>query len=273
MLPEILIDTFFFFFGLVVGSFLNVLAFRIPEQEGWVAGGRSRCRSCLKKLTWHELIPVVSFLVLRGKCLSCRSAISAQYPLVEVACGIAFLLVWKFSGTAVHISSAAFTMVYALFGLCVLMVVFLTDLRHFLIPDRVMVPAIGIAVFAVALNKFLFLCELPGIPCSASGVLFSQLGAGFFLALVTVSGGRWMGLGDVKLAIFMGLFLGFAKLAVALLIAFFAGSVVGIILILLCKKNLKSEVPFGAFLAPATAISFFLGEPLLKTIHLLPFRW
>ena len=272
MLPESLIDMFVFLFGLAVGSFLNVLAYRIPEEKE-VARGRSHCRGCLKELAWHELIPLVSFVLLRGKCRTCRSPIPVQYPLVELVTGILFLFTWKVFGASPFLLSAVFAMLYALFGLCVLIVLFITDLRYFLIPDRIMLLAIGVAVAAVALNKLFFQCGLPGVPCSVLGVFLSLLGAAFFLALVLVSGGRWMGLGDVKLAVFMGLFLGFAKLIAALLIAFFAGSVIGSILILLRKKNLKSEVPFGAFLAPATAISFFLGDTLLKSVHLLPFRW
>jgi len=241
---------FLFFIGLAVGSFLNVLIFRIPEGEG-VVSGRSHCRKCAKTLSWFELIPLFSYIFLRGRCLVCREHISIQYPLVELISGFNFVLVFWWANVNYGITPFSFlTISYVLFVFSVLFVVFVTDLRHFIIPDRIVYPAITVTLILILLNRFAFACKFPTVSCGLTNVALSLVGALFFLTLVLVSRGRWMGLGDVKLAVLMGLFLGFGKLIVALLLSFFGGSVIGALLMLLRKKTLKDEVPFGTFLLP-----------------------
>lgn len=266
-----------FLLGLVVGSFLNVLSFRLPEGEQFIAG-RSHCRTCLRTLKWFELVPVFSYLFLRGKCRTCRNAVSLQYPVVELVTGILFASSYvflsrnfAFDGFKIFLYDSA-SLLYILVALSAFIVMFCTDLRLFLIPDKVVYPAIVISCAFILANG-LAGCRIPFVMCDFASAAWSLAGAAFFLGLVLVSKGAWMGLGDVKLAAFMGLFLGLPKLLVALVLAFFAGSVAGGILIALRKKTLQSEVPFGIFLVPATIISFFAGDALLKALHLSPFRW
>ncbi len=286
---------FLFLLGLITGSFLNVLIWRIPEGEE-VVQRRSHCRKCLRTLEWHELIPLWSFMVLGGRCRTCKEPISFQYPLVELACGMLFSFAYwwmeeraqeplgfmpnaldavaQFSISGYFPDATKFLALgYVLFAICVFLVVFVTDVRHFLIPDRIILPAIAVSSCLILANRFIFACGISTVNCSLSGAAWSLVGAAFFLLLIIVSRGAWMGFGDVKLAVFMGLFLGFWNMLVALLLAFFGGSLVGGALILASRKTLKSEVPFGAFLAPASLIAFFFGDAILKGVHLSPFRW
>lgn len=255
-------------FGLIIGSFLNVVIWRLPENEGIVTS-RSRCRACAKTLAWYELIPVISFAIQQGRCRSCRAALSLQYPLVELACALLFVAVWRhlFIGSAGTELTASpqliIPLLYLFFAVCALIVIFVTDLRHFLIPDAIVYPAIVISALFTVLNKAVD-CQWLMVNCSLVDVALSLGGSAFFLALVLVSRGAWMGLGDVKLAAFMGLFLGPAKLLTALLLAFFAGSIIGLALIGLRRKTLKSEVPFGAFLVPAALTVFFGGDAIMN---------
>lgn len=263
-----------FLFGCAVGSFLNVLAWRLPEGEQ-VMRGRSRCRGCGKTLRWQELIPILSYILLRGRCAACRTPISLQYPLIELATGVLFVFLFLFMQTRGFLETGAgfLALGYVLFVAASLIVIFITDLREFLIPDAVVIPAAAVSLAVFLLNRFALSCRLPLAGCSNADIIAAVGGAAFFLALVLLSRGAWMGLGDVKLVLLMGLFLGAAKFFFALFAAFLGGSVVGMLLVALRKKNLKSEVPFGAFLAPAALFSFFAGDAILEWIKLAPFRW
>ncbi|MDP3964023.1 MAG: prepilin peptidase [bacterium] len=261
-------------FGLIVGSFLNVLAWRLPEEEGVVAG-RSRCRSCGKTLAWFELIPVLSYIMQRGRCRSCQSHVSIQYPLVELTCALLFVAAFRhitsyeLPVTSYELQVTSYELLvigYYFFAIACLIVIFVTDLKHFLILDAIAYPAIVISMLLILTNGLVD-CHLPLITCSVKNAGLSLIGAGFFLALVLVSGGAWMGLGDVKLAAFMGLLLGPTKLFIALAIAFFLGSLVGMALIALKQKTMKSEVPFGTFLVPATLVALFFGDSLLSYFY------
>ncbi|TSC54172.1 MAG: leader peptidase (prepilin peptidase) / N-methyltransferase, partial [Parcubacteria group bacterium LiPW_30] len=137
-----------------------------------------------------------------------------------------------------------------------LIIIFVYDLKHYIIPDKVLFPAIGIVFLEQLIFSFRFLDFNP---------LWAGLGAGaFFLFFFLVSGGRWMGFGDVKLAFFMGLFLGFPNIVVALFLAFFLGAIIGVGLIIFGSKNLKSEVPFGPFLITGTFIALFWGQEIIQ---------
>jgi len=256
-------DLFFyliiFIFGLIVGSFLNCVIYRL-ETGGSFLKGRSFCPHCKHILDWQDLIPVFSFLILKGKCRYCRKPISWQYPLIELATGIIFLLIFIF-----HFQAATFQNFLSIgFLLCIscfIILIFVYDLKHFIIPDRVIYPAIVIALIFNLLPLAAGFSEFSIFKFS----ILSALGAAiFFLIIVLISRGRWMGIGDIKLAFLMGLFLGWPNILVALFLAFFIGAVIGIILMFLKKKTLKSEIPFGPFLVTGTFLALFLGE---KIIH------
>jgi len=232
-----------FIFGLVVGSFLNCLIYRLEVGEGFLKG-RSFCPYCRHILSWQDLIPLLSFLILRGKCRYCQKSISWQYPLVEIATGLLFLSIFNFQ-------FSIFNLIIA----CFLIIIFVYDLKHYIIPDKIIYPAIVIVLIYNFLRSDLL---------GRSDLLLSAFGAAtFFLAIVLVSRGKWMGIGDIKLAFLMGLFLGFPNILVALFLAFSIGAIIGLGLIVSGKKTLKSEVPFGPFLVTGTFIALFFGGQII----------
>lgn len=253
----LLISLFVFIFGLCFGSFLNAVIYRLENKESLLT--RSHCPYCQRSLGAKDLIPVLSFLFLRGKCRYCQKAISPQYPLVELTAAILFVLISYWSLVICHLPFL-FTIYYLLIT-SALMVIFVFDLKHYLIPDEIVYSAIG---FILVFN-FWLLFNGHLIPQRFLIYLFSGLAAaGFFLLIVLISKGKWMGGGDVKLAFLMGLFLGFPQIVVALFLAFLSGAVIGVSLILLDKKTIKSEMPFGPFLIFATFLAFFWGQLMVN---------
>ncbi len=230
-----------FVFGLVVGSFLNVVIVRLPTEKGFIKG-RSHCVHCKKTLRWFDLIPIVSFLLLWGQCRYCKKNISLQYPLVELATGLIFLLIfnqWQ------SVDIRLFLLFYVAGSL---IIIFVYDLKHYIIPDVVLFPAIIAALpYHLSLNY----------------LLSALVAAGFFLGIFLVSRGRWMGFGDVKLAVLLGLLLGFPNIFVGLFLAFILGAMVGVVSIFSHKKGLKSEMPFAPFLILGTFLAYFWGTQII----------
>lgn len=235
---------FIFLFGLIIGSFLNCLIYRLEVGQGFL-GGRSYCPNCKHTLSWKDLIPVLSFFWLRGRCRYCQGKISWQYPLVEMAIGLLFFLIADYQ-----------LPVISYFIIPFLVVIFVYDLKHYIIPDRVIYPVIGLVL----------VCDLFWSDFSwGLNFFISAFGAGsFFLLIVLLSRGKWMGVGDVKLAFLMGLILGFPGILPALFLAFFLGAIIGVGLIIFSKKTMKSEVPFGPFLVLGTLISLFWGQEIIN---------
>ena len=239
-----------FLSGLAVGSFLNCIIYRLEKNESFLKG-RSYCPHCHHTLAWQDLIPIFSFLILRGKCRYCGKKISLQYPLVELATGILFFSIFysTFQHSNIPTFQQSIQFLYLSIVSSFLIIVFVYDLKHYLIPDNVIYPAIAI-VFIFQITNF----------CSP---ILSAFGAAlFFLLIFLISKGRWLGFGDVKLGFLMGLFLGFPKILVALFFAYFIGAIIGIGLVLAKKKTLKSEVPFGPFLVLGTFVALFLGNQI-----------
>jgi len=252
MTDYFLSNIFYFIFGTIVGSFLNSVIYRLKKNESFLKG-RSYCPNCRHTLNWKDLIPVFSFLILKGKCRYCQKKISWQYPLVELATGILFFLIIFYFPY-----NFLFSIFYFLFS-CFLIIIFVYDLKYYIIPDKIIYPAGATAL----IFNFQFLISNQFSIFNYS--ILSGLGAAiFFLIIVLASKEKWMGWGDVKLAFLMGLFLGFPKILVALFSAFFLGAITGIILIILKKKNLKSEVPFGPFLVSSTFLAIFFGEKIVN---------
>lgn len=241
---------FIFIFGLIVGSFLNCVIFRLEKEESFVKG-RSYCPNCKKTLKAKDLVPILSFLILRGKCRYCQKKISRQYPLVEFFTGLLFVLVFWKSGFSFDIAGILFSLA----TFCFLVVIFVYDLRHFLILDKVIYPAIILA-FIFRLFDFQKLLS-DFLPSALMGFVF-------FLAIFLISRGKWLGFGDVKLIFLLGLFLGFPDILLALFLSFTLGAIIGTGLIVLKKKNFKSEVPFAPFLVLGSAIAFFWGAEILN---------
>jgi prepilin signal peptidase PulO-like enzyme (type II secretory pathway) len=251
-----------FIFGTCIGSFLNCLIYRLNNKQSFLRG-RSFCPHCKHKLSFFDLIPILSFVFLKGKCRYCGKKISGQYPLVEIATGGLFLLILnlQFGGSQFSIFNllTSIRFFYLLIVSSLLVVVFVYDLKHYIIPDKVIYPAIGITFFYQLIYNF------QAIGSSFWSFLLSAFGAaGFFFLMWLVSKGEWMGFGDVKLGFFMGFFLGWPNILVALFSAFFIGAIIGIGLIVLGKKTLKSQVPFAPFLIIGTFIALFGGQNLIN---------
>lgn len=253
----------FFVLGLAIGSFLNVVIFRL-EIEDKIVNSRSRCLSCGHQLSWKDLFPVLSFVFLRGKCRYCGRKISWQYPLVEIATGVLFVVLFSnifqnYSFTFLNI----FNYLSLIFIFSALAVIFVFDLRHYIIPDEVIYPAILVSSVLVGLNS---LAITGAFEVSYFIDYFSSalLAAGFFLFLVLLTKGKGMGGGDIKLGFLMGLVLGFPNILLALFIAFMSGAVIGLFLMAMGKKKMKSMVPFGPFLIFGLLVSYFYGAEIIE---------
>lgn len=244
-----------FVFGLIIGSFLNVVILRLNTERSF--GGRSGCMTCQNKLTWYELIPILSFLGLRGRCRNCKTKISIQYPLVEFATGVIFVALFLkfqdifFSNTLIF----SFTYAYYAVVFSLLVVIAVYDLRHKIIPDALSF-ILGILSFAglFFFNSYGFYPHLPSILEFLSGILIALP----FLLFWLVSSGRWMGLGDAKLAIGLGWLLGLSRALSGVVLAFWLGAIVGLSLVIFSKKKygMKSEIPFAPYLILGALLVF-----------------
>ncbi len=233
-------------FGLAIGSFANVVILRTASGESPLRG-RSRCPRCRRELAWFELIPVASWLVLGGRCRTCRSRISPQYPLVEAAAAIlTALAVARFGVTLAGVLAAA------LFA--TLLVIFVYDLRHKLILDRMSIPAIIIGgLLSLVLHR-----------SYASILVGAILGAGFFLAQYLLSHGRWIGGGDIRLGAALGIAAGWPLVVVTVVLAYLSGAVVALVLLIRRRSTWTSELPFGTFLSVAGVATILAGQELLQ---------
>lgn len=239
-----------FVFGALVGSFLNVCIHRIPSGES-VAFPASHCPQCLAAIKPYDNIPIVSYLVLRGRCRSCAAPISRRYPLVEMLGGIAAVgALCAFGLTAKALLIFAF--------LAALIVVTFIDLDHQIIPDAISIPGIFVG-FAAAL--------LFGHPSWLSSLAGIALGGGLLWGVAAgyewLTGREGMGGGDIKLLAMIGAFLGWRAIPVTLLLASLLGTVIGVTLMTLRGRDTKMAIPFGPFLAAAAVCALFWGEALI----------
>jgi prepilin signal peptidase PulO-like enzyme (type II secretory pathway) len=246
-----------FIFGLITGSFLNSIIYRLQTGESFLFK-RSYCPNCKHQLSWQDLIPLFSFLALRGKCRYCQKSISLQYPLVELATGILFVLVLNYESGIMNYGlfnlENILASLFMILASCFLIIIFVYDLKHYIIPDKIIYPAIAIALLYNLLYSYFII-----------NTIYAAFGAAaFFLVIVLISRGKWMGVGDIKLAFFMGLFLGWPNILAALFLAFFIGAIIGVGLIASRRKTLKSAVPFGPFLVVGTFIALFWGQSIIN---------
>lgn len=261
-----------FILGLIFGSFANVILLRYNTGESIVYSG-SRCFGCGRNLNWVELIPVFSFIALRGRCFSCKSKISWQYPFVELGTGVLFFLLflklkefgfWDFDvRNVLEMSNVKLEILYnILFSFLYIVTVYIAwfslfvasiyDLRHMILPDRfIAIAAAAGVLYAFLLNGFspAFLYHI------LSGVAVSAI---FFL-LWRLSGGRWMGAGDAKYVFPFALLMPPSSFLGGIIAAFIIGAIVGIALIFLGKKRLQSHIPFGPFLFLGGFIAHLAG--------------
>lgn len=247
-----------FLFGLVIGSFLNALVWRMRVGKSFL-WKRSQCPKCGHELSSLDLIPIFSFLFLFGKCRYCRRKISLQYPLVELFTGFLFILFYLKAAYFLEAGLIPLNIYFWItiflnwFLIAVLVAIFIYDARYGLIPDKFTVPAI----FVAFLGNFLLGENIWNFALAA------LVGGGFFLVQYLISRGRWIGGGDIRLGILMGAILGYPNVILSLFLAYFIGAVYSLVLIAFKQKTLKSNIPFGPFLVAGTIIAMFLGERLM----------
>jgi leader peptidase (prepilin peptidase)/N-methyltransferase len=230
--------------GLIIGSFLNVVAYRLPRGES-LAHPPSRCPSCGAPVKPYDNIPVLSWLVLRGRCRACKAPISARYPLVEALTGALYALVtWARWDDASEIA-------LGIVLVTILIPIALIDFEHRIIPNRITGPAVVVAIVIGVVLDVDFVVEQ----------LIAGAAAGGFFLLAAIAYPRGMGMGDVKLAGVLGLYLG-RGVGLAVLVGLVAGVVVGAVIIARvgAEKGRKTAVPFGPFLALGGVIAIFAGD-------------
>ena len=230
--------------GLVIGSFLNVVIWRVPRRESLVRPG-SHCPGCGSAIRWYDNVPVVSWLVLRGHCRDCGSRISARYPLVEIVTGIAFALAFARFGLS-------WELLIAWFFIAAMVAVAFIDYDHMIIPTRIVLPGALVGLMAsVALHPQHWWVYLAG-----------SLGAAAFMFALAMIWPGGMGPGDIRMALFMGAVLG-KYVILALFLAFLFGGLVGGYLVLSKKRSRKDKIPFGPYLALGSVLAVLAGQTLL----------
>ena len=236
-------------FGVLIGSFLNVVIYRLPLGQSLVSPP-SRCRACGYSLKWFDNIPVLSWLMLRGRCRKCGVSVSWQYPVVELTTAIFFALVaW---------TTPLEPLLFArLLLVCILIALFGIDLEHQILPNSITLPGI--------VTGLLFSLVAPPGPRDA--IIGALLGGGILYA-IAAGYYLWrreegMGMGDVKMLAMIGAFLGWKAVLVTLVFASFSGAFIGVAMMSFQKGDMKYALPFGTFLALGTLVAMFVGEPFV----------
>ncbi len=246
-----LMPFFAFLFGLALGSFANVCIWRIPLGKSLVSPP-SACPHCQTPIKFYDNIPILSYLVLRGKCRHCKGPISLQYPVVEAVMGLLSLVLFIRYGPRHQY------IIYLIFHASLLIITFI-DLHHKIIPDVISLPGIAVG--------FLY-SLLPGPPSwmdSAIGILAGGLGLmAVAMAFELITGKEGMGGGDIKLLAMIGAWLGWKALPFVVLISSVAGTIIGGGALLITKKELGARIPFGPFLALGAVVYFFFGHALIS---------
>lgn len=283
---DYLIFFILFLFGIAVGSFLNVLVYRLESDYPFrkIIFGYSFCPNCKNKISWYDMFPVASFFILGGRCRQCDQKISFQYPLIELIAGFLFAGIYflssrgygtaqEYQGVMHSLQNSCFVfldfncylaninLTYLLVVFSALFAIFIYDIKHYIIPNRIIYP---LAVFVIAYGLLSISWPFLGAGLSWRSAYAILAGAGFFLALIIISRGRWMGMGDVKLAFFMGLFLSWPNILVALVFSFWIGTLASLPLLLSGRKTINSQIPFGPFLILGTFVAYFWGEQIIR---------
>lgn len=239
-----------FTIGASLGSFANVLILRLDKKEGILAG-RSECPDCHHFLNWKDLFPIFSYILLRGKCRYCGDRISVQYPAVEFIFGFIFMTYFIVNGFSIGVYE-----IYSLIAIFIMLVLLFFDYFFYILPDKLTFSGIGLALVHIGIFR--------------TDQLWSHLLSGFGLAVLfaiiyLASCGKWMGFGDVKLALFIGLILGYPMGLLSIMFAIWAGAISGLVLVALSRANLKTAMPFGSFMT-ASAIFFIVFKDYVRGI-------
>lgn len=263
MASTIIIFIFLFILGLIFGSFLSVVIHRIRKNKKGIIFGKSHCPHCKKTLTARDLIPLVSFIINKAKCRHCKKHIGWHYFWLELTTGLIFgVLFLKMpfaeiltSGNIIIFPEALVFYVYSILLSLFLIAIAFYDLLYLEIPEIFSIPAI---IFVVVVN---LIFQQPPFLDMAFGALAALL----FIGLqVWMTGEKWMGAGDIRVGLIMGLFFGWQLFIIALLLAYFLGSLITLILMMGRLINLKSKIPFAPFLVLGTFLTMFFGDYLLE---------
>ena len=248
---EWLTYAFFFIPGSLIGSFLNVVIYRLPKGES-IVFPPSHCSECNTPLKPYELVPIVSYLVLKGKCRTCGVKISAQYPVIEGITGIIFLFTYRQFGFSLEFFQYVIV-------LSLLVAIFLIDYRHYIIPD-----SLNLIIFLTAL-VFFITGMVQGV-YDLSDLLFRVygfiVGGGFFFLIAVVTGA--MGGGDIKIMAALGFLFGFTPTILLTFLSFVLGGILSAMLLVLKIKKRKDHIPFGPFICISALITIFWGEQMLQ---------
>lgn len=241
---------FIFILGLTLGSFTNVVIYRIDEWQS-ILNTRSHCRECKNNLAWYDLIPLVSFVTLRGKCRHCLKPIAWQYPLVELIYALLLMSTYAMLNFY-NIPLASIIVALVFFAVCLtaMFVIFFHDLREMLIPESMLYTLLVAGLVFGAIYNGTVLQSIYGALAAAAPIAL----------LVYPSRGKWMGEGDVWLAAGLGAMVGYPYSFAMLLISFMMGGLIGAVLLATKKKSAKSAVPFGPFLILGAILALYYGE-------------
>ena len=252
-----MIDLFAILFGVSVGSFLNVCIARLPRDES-IVQPPSHCRTCDEPIRWYDNIPLVSYIMLRGRCRACHTPIPARYPLVEALMALCALLIVRLDLPPVQL------FLYFLLAAALIVVTFI-DIDYYIIPDKITLPSILIApAAALIVGHISFLQSIIGIAVGG-GILW-----GVAWAYQKLRHEEGMGLGDVKLLAMIGGLLGWQAALFTLFVGSIAGSIIGIALLLARRRGLGTEIPFGPFLALGCFLYMLVGPALIGLYLRLP---
>ncbi len=253
---------FFVVFGLLVGSFLNVAVLRLASGEGGIVAGHSHCVSCDHDLAWYDNIPVLSYLLLRGKCRYCSDAISAQYPCVEMMTATVFGVVGAVATRHADLSVGVVFGILSAALFASMIVIFVYDLKYMEVPMIAIYIGVGLAVLMMFMRDKVLISglDLHSLWQSATflHIVAGVVCFGFFFGLSFVSDETWMGYGDGFIALVIGLFLGPMASFVAIMIAVFSGALIGSFMMLAQGKTLKTAIPFGPYLVGGMFIAYVL---------------
>lgn len=235
-----LLSLFIFLIGLSLGSFLSVVIIRSSKQEKGIISGRSRCPICNHQLAWYDLIPLLSYLLVRGSCRYCHRKISIVYPIIELSTATTLTLYFYRLNYTFEFS----TILQSIFIIIFISIIF-SDFLYFIIPDKIIIPAIALSMlYQLLLHKG----EILGL------LITGLVLGGIFAIIFIVSHGKWVGFGDIKLMALIGLLFGYPLGFLAVLISIWLGALWGIGLMVLRRATMKTALPFGIFLSIVSII-------------------
>jgi leader peptidase (prepilin peptidase) / N-methyltransferase len=265
----LLVSMLIFILGTAIGSFLSVVIYRVHSKKKGIMTGRSVCPHCNKKLKAHHLVPIFSWLFLRGKCGFCGKKISAHYLSLELITGLTLLAAFLYWNFLIAVPSTVapefFTYIidwqiferftFYIIEFILLIAIFFYDLQYQEIPDRFSLPAIGVAIA----GGLVF-----GVPSAISMLIGAIILFLFFFIQFVVSKGRWIGGGDLRMGVLMGVLLGWQMGLFALMIAYLFGAFISIFMLMTARVTRKTAIAFGPFLIIGTLIMMFFGDPILN---------